>query len=146
MQEVFENIIEKLEVERGRYFLTIANTGEKCLDIAYEKVGLSIDNAIEIVKQIAEEYNNGWIPCNEQLPELETEVLIYTEQGGMTIASLTKPDIFWEDEEENILIGVIAWQPLPEPYRPCTNTDCVYNSGNECPASEGCAGYEQKGE
>ncbi len=64
------------------------------------------------------------------------------------------PEGWWEnrhynpDEVYNNAIDdeVIAWQPLPEPYRPCTNTDCVYNSGNECPASEGCAGYEQKGE
>lgn len=63
MKSVFEKIVEKLESERGRYFLTIANTGEKSLDVAYEKVGEAIDKVIEIVKQEAAEYNNGWIPC-----------------------------------------------------------------------------------
>lgn len=33
------------------YFLTIANTGDKSLDIAYEKVGNALDEAIEIVKR-----------------------------------------------------------------------------------------------
>ena len=34
------------------------------------------EHAIEIVNQVAEEYNNGWIPCSERLPVAETEVLI----------------------------------------------------------------------
>lgn len=89
-----------------------------------------VDDAIEIVQEVAEEYTStenincstdtstyGWIACSEKLPELETEVLICTKNRGMTIASLTKPDIFWEDEEGDKLIGVIAWQPLPEPYK-----------------------------
>jgi len=31
-------------------------------------------------------------------------------------------------------------------YIPCTNTECTYHTGNECPAQEGCAGYQQNGE
>ena len=62
------------------------------------------------------------------------------------------------DEQLNALIDiedaplngdyVIAWQPLPQPYKPniCTADDCPINDGNECPAAEGCAGYEPKGE
>lgn len=51
MQEVFEKIIEKLNEEMVCYFLTIANTVDKSLDVAYEKVGKAIDKAIEIVKR-----------------------------------------------------------------------------------------------
>ena len=123
MNKEFEKIIEKLE--EYKYENLVEHDYEQsqhCKDIGdcgmRDCVLCVLDKAIEIVKQEAEQYNNGWIPCSEQLPELETEVLIYTEQGGMTIASLTKPDIFWEDEEGNILIGVIAWHPLPEPYQP----------------------------
>lgn len=51
------------------------------------------------------------------------------------------PEGWWEnryynpDEVYNNVVDdeVIYWQPLPEPYRPCTNTDCVYNSENESP-------------
>ena len=46
-----EKVVEKLEKERLIYFLSIANTGDKSLDVAYEKVGQTIDKAIEIVKQ-----------------------------------------------------------------------------------------------
>lgn len=50
--EKMENlIIEEIEKERAIYFLTIANTGDKSLDIAYEKVGNALDKAVEIVKR-----------------------------------------------------------------------------------------------
>lgn len=56
MQEVFEKIIEKLEEKRKGYLSTYVQ---------------GIDDAIEIVKQAAEEYNNGWIPCTDRLPTPE---------------------------------------------------------------------------
>ena len=39
------------------------------LDYAYEQVGDALDKAIEIVKKEAEQYNNGWIPVEEELPK-----------------------------------------------------------------------------
>lgn len=44
-------IVEEIKKEKMVYFLTIANTGDKSLDIAYEKVGNALDEAIEIVKR-----------------------------------------------------------------------------------------------
>ena len=43
-------VVEQIEQLKMRYFLTIANTGDKKLDVAYEKVGNALDRAIEIVK------------------------------------------------------------------------------------------------
>lgn len=51
-----DNIVEKLEELKMRYFLTIANTGDDKNDFAYENVGNALDNAINIAKQ---EINNG---------------------------------------------------------------------------------------
>ena len=51
-----DNIVEKLEELKMRYFLTIANTGDVKNDFAYENVGNALDYAINIVKQ---EINNG---------------------------------------------------------------------------------------
>ncbi len=43
---------------------------------------------------------------------------------------------------------VIAWRYLTEPYQQniCGEDDCPYNDGKECPAWNGCGGYETKGE
>lgn len=43
-------VVEQLKQLKMRYFLTIANTGDKKLDIAYENVGNVLDRVIEIVK------------------------------------------------------------------------------------------------
>ena len=43
-------IAEQLKQLKMRYFLTIANAGDKKLDIAYENVGNALDRVIEIVK------------------------------------------------------------------------------------------------
>ena len=43
-------VVEQLKQLKMRYFLTIANTGDKKLDIAYENVGNVLDRVIEIVR------------------------------------------------------------------------------------------------
>lgn len=45
-----DEIVQQIEQLRMRYFLTLANTGDKTLDVAYEKVCRALDNAIEIVR------------------------------------------------------------------------------------------------
>jgi hypothetical protein len=45
-----DKVVEQMKQLKMRYFLTIANTGDKKFDIAYEKVGNALDRAIEIVK------------------------------------------------------------------------------------------------
>jgi hypothetical protein len=45
-----DEVMEQLKQLKTRYFLTIANTGDKKLDIAYENVGNALDRVIEIIK------------------------------------------------------------------------------------------------
>ncbi len=45
-----DKVVEQLKELKMRYFLTIANTGDKKLDAVYENVGNALDRAIEIVK------------------------------------------------------------------------------------------------
>lgn len=85
------------------------------------------------------EKDNRWIPCSERLPEEKekrfgkkqkrTEVLVTLRNGlvkEMTFEFATKE--FWEAGDENQIehwkedandsgCEVIAWQPLPEPYK-----------------------------
>lgn len=77
--EVFEKIKEQLKDERLSYFLTLANTGNKTLDIAYEAVANALDKAIEIVNQVAEEYS-AWKDIYAKVITLEKS---YAESGDM---------------------------------------------------------------
>ena len=115
MQEVFENIIERLErlktpcelgmIENGRYVLR--------------------DKAIEIVKQEAEKFgtdtnvgSNSWIPCSERLPKYGEVVMCSCTNSGITISCITHKGV---KPSKSVRFGqhsVIAWQPLPQPYQP----------------------------
>lgn len=45
-----DKVVEQLEDLKRWYWFTIANTGDKKLDCAYENVGNALDRAIKIVK------------------------------------------------------------------------------------------------
>ena len=45
-----DEVVKQLKQLKMRYFLTIVNTGDKKLDIAYENVGNVLDRVIEIIK------------------------------------------------------------------------------------------------
>ena len=65
----------------------------------------------------------NWISCSEKLPENDECVLATTAWGDVTIAERVYPPIndtcwFIHDGNTNATIdNVVAWMPLPEPYR-----------------------------
>ena len=88
-------------------------------------VAAGVSKAKEIVHEVAEEYNNGWIPCSERLPEEPEEGLTDLDECDEYIAMIENADIptalnyagngeWYRDGE---FYKVIAWQPLPKPYK-----------------------------
>ena len=69
-----------------------------------------------------------WIPCSERLPQDEQKVLITTRSGNLIDVDTSifyHASAFWEHY-------VIAWMPLPEPYKAESEgvcKDCYYNDG-----------------
>ncbi len=84
MQEVFEKIIEKMNSKKAYFQGFYECEGKSEYDADLNKVTqLAFDEAIEIVKQEAKKFgtdinvgSNGWIPCSEKMPPVETEVFI----------------------------------------------------------------------
>lgn len=64
-----------------------------------------------------------WIPVTERLPEEKREVLICTSGGSIYIGEYEKSTWAdgsgtWTESLEYLMIHtVVAWMPLPEPYR-----------------------------
>ena len=155
MQEVFENIIKKLEslekvfikgnsnnvaagiikaieivnqeadmynnaIIDGKYCFQSCACTEKC-----DKCSRLCNGYIDWYENIdnwTEEYNNGWIPCSEKLPELRKDVLVtvkYTGFMGMHGYWIKTGHMEAENDWWGDCAGgeVIAWQPLPEPYQ-----------------------------
>ena len=46
-----DKVVEQLKDLKAMYWFSIANTGDKKLDVAYENVGNALDKAIEIMKE-----------------------------------------------------------------------------------------------
>lgn len=120
MQEVFEKIIGQLESKAFERYGNKGMGGQMVIDC---------DDAIEIVKRAAAEYNDGWIPCSERLPKVEdlheksldncTCYLIQRRCGIMDVAHYIK--VYGESyfEANSIkMIDVVAWRPLPDQYQP----------------------------
>lgn len=68
-----------------------------------------------------------WIPVSERLPEEETDVLVCCETGAITVCcgsySTELSDTFIWYTEGWRLGKVVAWMPLPEPYKPQESED-----------------------
>jgi hypothetical protein len=76
--------------------------------------------AAELAKLPPVQPEQRWIPVSERLPDYDEEVLTCIESGSVEIHRLEKGD-YWEyqyGDWTTDLYEVIAWMPLPEPYKP----------------------------
>ena len=120
MQTLFEKIIEKLEEKQDIFLYEDSDYGEGKYN--------AFDEAIEIVKQEAEQYNNGWIPVEERMPEeafgclvtvIDCNPVTLTEFENILPYVVGYDGDSWNDADgEEIPFEVIAWRKLPTPYQP----------------------------
>lgn len=81
----------------------------------YKKVGRAEDFENEVLNRT--KLKTEWIPVSERLPEVDVEVITTTDWSDVLIAWLNK-DGAWETEEFILTNDeILAWMPLPEPYR-----------------------------
>lgn len=84
-----------------------------------------LDKAKEIVREVTEEYNNGWISCSEKFPDNESYILLSFDNFSVPCVGRYKQDesggaFYIGDDDETCIsqeLYVNAWQPLPEPYK-----------------------------
>lgn len=137
MNKAFEKIIERLILESSSckvYKIINPNVEDVAEFNTYKK-------CIEIVKEVAAEYNGGWIPVKTRpmteeekenyseylfegdgliyecpLPDDGQEVLITSKYGSVDKTTFyTDCGNYFEDYED--YDEVIAWKPLPEPFK-----------------------------
>ena len=111
--------IEKaIEVLKEQYI-----TVSKCL---FAEEATERNNAISLAIQALEEkLNGGWIPVSERLPEKEDIYQVTIKYKNFAGIHLTVRTAIYENKKWNIHgpqpvisnIKIIAWQPLPEPYK-----------------------------
>ena len=124
MQEL-EKILEEIDHEK--------DLSLKLGDDGYIAGALDMANAIKDF--ISKHMNDGWIPVEERMPEEYGEYLVTIVPSAgylwakriianfSDLMGIVKKPIFYTGEVgkidyEDITDMVIAWCPIPEPYRP----------------------------
>lgn len=87
---------------------------------AYENTGLTPGQIMELKGRV----NGGWIPVEERLPEAGEHVLVsFRSAGFLPATAIISENGRWSMLQgakgfNDVTENVIAWRPLPEPYRP----------------------------
>ena len=116
MNKAFDNILERLEELHERYVNQYGVVGGN-------PMAFSVKECMLIVQEVAEEHNGGWIACSERLPEEYGDYLVWwtdiTRNQYYEIVEY-EPTNGWIGEIPQAVEGkysIIAWQPLPEPFK-----------------------------
>ena len=115
MNKAFERILERLEES----YIDCSRPGDY-------KFNNAIDKAKQIIQEVAEEYNGGWIPCSERLPEIDgntSDTVLVCGSNGFLYMAFSCDDLQWRfcecgmAKEPVLWTEIVAWQPLPEPFK-----------------------------
>ena len=106
MNKAFEKILERLEES----YIDCFRQGDY-------KFNNAIDKAKQIVQEVSEEYNNGWIPCSERLPEESLNSVIGWDEYRQRCCFVQYYGGRWILGNDIDSVKIIAWQPLPEPFK-----------------------------
>ena len=147
-EKILDMLEEKLKKSEERYhrYLDDSNLNLSCMfdrsDIEETRVD-TIKEMIEIVKEVAKEYKGGWIACSDRLPEEhdsmfaklkgtdkwsdamfekisdDVNATVEFDDGTRKTMTLHTNDGKWNTNNRIVKFNVIAWQPLPEPFKEC---------------------------
>ena len=118
MQEL-EKILEEINQEKLKHWDSSERLDtDKLIGWCFDKCTGSVREHMADAPE-----NDGWIPVEERLPEEDESVLCCSDDERMMIGVLHKEyyvdfGITVAENYNQIMHDVIAWQPLPEPYRP----------------------------
>ena len=78
-----------------------------------------LEKVIETISECVEPSDiPQWIPCSERLPEIGQYVICQCRAGIIDVLALDNDGIWFHDTEQEYYHDyVIAYMPLPEPYK-----------------------------
>ena len=119
MNKSFEKILERLEELRQNQIKELCEHRDFTSEMQSMRGHNILQDAKKIVQAVAEEYKDGWIACSERLPEECTEVLVSVKEidGSFYTRTSWVQDGVWVIKKTPLQPTVIAWQPLPEPFK-----------------------------
>lgn len=126
-QEPCENVVSRAEVKKiaKEMYLEVANmeldvsTISDCISYTSSKCREVLERKLQALLSVTPQ-EPRWIPATERLPEYCKEVLTCSNGGFIEIQSLEESyGGYWENQKGDWadFDEVIAWMPLPEPYK-----------------------------
>ena len=116
-------IIERLERLAG---CAIHTVGELPFVMSLDD-GIAIHEAIDMLRSRPEPH---WILCSKELPKIGDRVIgtyknSLFENGPYVVRVMHREKKYWVGDDEHWFLykNIIAWMPLPEPYRAERRTD-----------------------
>ena len=110
MQEL-EKILEEIDQEVEEY-----------MEIDFgDEYNAGIKDMAKMAKKIIRKHmTDGWIPVEERVPEDEQEHVLACRRDGSIDTARYSPysDRWYVGSMCSVSLDIIAWRPLPEPYRP----------------------------
>lgn len=74
----------------------------------------------ELAEEVAELTKPKWIPCSERLPDKpehgENGYIVQRKRVAEPFSAYWNGER-WTNEDDSVIDKVIAWMPLPEPYK-----------------------------
>ena len=122
MDKAFEKILEFID-EQIKIEESIAKNENEGHQISHQYGANCMNVVKKFVHEVLEEYKGGWIPCSERLPKEYGEYIVWwtdiTKSKYYEIVEY-EPSNGWIGDIPQAVEGkysVIAWQPLPEPFK-----------------------------
>ena len=116
----FEELLKKAQRKLKYWEARLRKTRPN--DMLHENVFKATDAGMEcsFYKDALEALTaNKWVSVEERLPDIDAEVLIYTDEGLYDVAQYSGGERFWTLERNPVCwvtaSGVTHWMPLPEP-------------------------------
>ena len=112
--EALDMAIEALSQESSEDVISRQAAIDALSQYPFEKVV----NCVSIIEELpSAQPEQRWIPCSERLPNIKNRIekyLVTLKSGTISIAMFVECDgeHWWNHYDD-----VVAWMPLPEPYR-----------------------------
>ena len=122
LEEIEIRAIKDLEEENDRCSTTCKGC---CSDVKERKCNCRDAIIVRAFKKLAKCMNDGWISVEERLPEEPKENPVFDDKALelylVDMGGSYPLRAFWNGKQFTdgwSVLKVIAWRPLPEPYRP----------------------------
>ena len=113
------NVLEKILEEIEHEAMTNKEIGRKQCEGMTRAMNI-IRSYMNVVTDTNVGSKNGWIPCSERLPERTGYYLIQLSRKLPNEDYSDRAVVLYNAEEKEFMCYaklIIAWQPLPEPYK-----------------------------